>query len=156
MASWPEQSEFALVEAPSSEDSEGASMDCVKASLFNILASIEEARTWSSHGPILINSPTPGLHLKDSGIIGLPLSPHDALRIKRQAFQGCISDNSDSLGCELSPGQFEVRNPAWHAFVQSVALDATKPFDIGPVHTTLRRLILCDKCSGSTVQGEYA
>ena len=28
-----------------------------------------------------------------------------------------------------------------------VGLDATKPFDVGPVHLTLRKLVLCDKSS---------
>ena len=34
------------------------------------------------------------------------------------------------------------------------SLDATKPFDIGPVHLTLRKLILRDKSSDSAVLEE--
>ena len=128
-------------------------MDHVKASLINHLESIEEARTWCFYGPIPVSSPTPGLHLKDGDIVGLPLSPHDALRIKRQA---SIQDKNGSLACELSPGQFELRNPAWHAFVQSVGSNGTKPFDIGPVGATLRKLVLSDNGSGSAVQVQYA
>ena len=159
MKTWTEESaigeESDDVEVSSSEEPEDPRMDDVKASLIDHLESIKEARTWSSYGPILINSPTPGLYLKDGGIVGLPLSAHDALRIKRQASKSRISAKSDRLACELSLGQFELRNPAWHAFVQSVGLNATKSFDIGTVHLTLRRLVLCDKSSGPAVQ-KYA
>lgn len=48
------------------------------------------------------------------------------------------SNNADSLVCDLSLDQTESHNPAWHALIQSVGLDTTKPFDIGPVHLTLR------------------
>lgn len=158
MDSWPEQSEVDQnsddAEVSSSEESEDTSMDDVKASLIDHLGSIGEARTWSSYGPVLINSPTPGLYLKAGGIVGLPLSAYDALRIKRQASKSSLSDKNDSRGWELSPGQFELRNPAWHQFVQSVGLIATKPFDIGTVHLTLRKLVLCDKSGGSVVQEE--
>ena len=40
--------------------------------------------------------------------------------------------------------------------VHSLGLNATKPFDIGPVHITLRKLVLCDKSSDSTVREEFA
>lgn len=153
MVSLPRQPESLHVRVLPSEESEATSMDHVKASLFNHLASIEEARTWCSYGPVLVNSPTPGLYLKDGDIVGLPLSPHDALRIKRQASP---HDKNGSLACELSPGQFEVRNPAWHAFVQTVGSNGTKPFDIGPVGATLRKLVLSDNGSGSAVQEQYA
>lgn len=60
----PEQTEFGQkaddVEL-SSEEIEGPSMDDVEASLIDHLDTIEEARTWSSCGAILINSPTTGL-----------------------------------------------------------------------------------------------
>ena len=65
-------------------------------------------------------------------------------------------DYADSLECELSLDQFELHNPAWHASIQSVRLDATKPFDIGPVHLTLRKLEFCDKSSDSAVREESA
>lgn len=131
-------------------------MDQVKDYLVSHLASIGEARTWSSYGPILTDSPTPGLYLKDSDIVGLPLSPHGALRIKRHASQSKDLHKSDSMRCELNPSQFETRNPAWHAFVQSMGSNATKPFDIGPVHLTLRGLVLCDKSSDPAILEEYA
>ena len=64
-------------------------MDDVEASLVNDLDSIQEERTWSSCGAILIISPTPGLHLKDGDVVGLQLSPDEALRIRRHA---CFSE----------------------------------------------------------------
>ena len=60
-------------------------MDNVQASLVNHLDSIQEERTWPSCGAILINSPTPGLHLKDGDVVGLPLSANEALRIRMLA-----------------------------------------------------------------------
>ena len=131
-------------------------MDHVKAALVNHLAGIEEARTWSSYGPVPAKSPTPGLFLRDGDIVGLPLSPQDALRIKRHASRSSASDRSDSLGCSLNPSQFELRNPAWREYVQSVGLNATNPFDIGLVHLTLRELVLCGKGSRFVTQQEYA
>ena len=130
-------------------------MDHVKASLINHLARMGEARTWSSHGPILISSPTPGLYLNDGDVIGLPLSSRDALRIKEYASQSSGSDKGDILGCNLNPRQFELRNPAWRPFVQSVGLNATEPFGIGPVYLTLRSLVLCEKGSDSAAQEQY-
>ena len=142
---------------PSGDGSEKAVMDHVKASLVDHLARVREARSWSSYGPILTNSPTPGLYLEDGDIVGLPLSPHDAWRIKRQASQSSASELGDGMGCELKADQFEMRNPAWHKFIQSVGFNATKPFDIGTVHLTLRKLVLCDRSSGSAVrEEEYA
>ena len=149
----PEKSAFVHDENSAIEISESISMDRVKACLAKHLADIGEARTWSTCGPILITSPTPGLYLKDGDVVGLPLSPHDALRIKRHASRSSGSDKSDSLGCKLDPSQFELRNPAWLAFVRSVGLDATQPFDIGPVHLILRSLVLCDEGSGSAAPG---
>lgn len=131
-------------------------MDHVKASLVRHLARIEEARTWSSYGPIPDKSPTPGLFLKDGDIIGLPLSPQDALRIKRHAYRSSGSDRSDNLGCSLNPSQFELRSPAWRESIESVGLSATKPFDIGLVHLTLRALVLCGIGSRFATQQEYA
>ena len=132
-------------------------MDRVKASLIDHLAGGRAARSWSSYGPILTNSPTPGLYLQDGGVVGLPLSSHDASRIKRQVSRSNVSGIGGGLWCELKAGQFEVRNPAWHTFVESVGSNATKPFDIGTVHLTLRKLVLCDSSNGSAVrEEEYA
>ena len=53
-------------------------MDNVKASLVNHLDSIQEERTWSSCGAILISHSSPGLDLKDGDTVGLPLSANEA------------------------------------------------------------------------------
>ena len=37
-----------------------------------------------------------------------------------------------------------------------MGLDATKPFDIGPVHLNLCKLVLCDKNSDYVVREENA
>ena len=150
------QSAIDDVEEPLIEEPKAAGMDHVKSSFSKHLASIGEARTWSSAGPILVNSPTPGIYLKDEGVLGLPLSENDVLRIKRQASPSGASNDGDGFGCELDLGQFELRNPAWHAFIESVTLNATKAFDIGTVRHTLRKLVLCGTNSRHSVQEEYA
>ena len=57
-------------------------MDTAKASLVDLLDSIQKERTRSSCGARLISSPTPGLDLKDGDIVGLPLSANEVLRIR--------------------------------------------------------------------------
>lgn len=116
MEGLPEQSESGQEsdddEVSSIEEFEGATTDDVKASLVNPRDSIQEERTWSSCGPIRINSPTPELHLKGGDVVGLPLSLDEALRIRRHASTSCAPNHADSLGCELSLEQFELHNPA--------------------------------------------
>ena len=85
----PKQSEsrkeFDYDEVSWSEAFEGATVDDAKASVVNHLGSIQEERTWSLCSAIPIISSTPGLHLKDGDVVDLPLSPNEALRIRRHA-----------------------------------------------------------------------
>ena len=62
----------------------------------------------------------PGLTLQSSGIVGLPLSYSDALRIAKEASvdgQDIFSKDTSSCYCGLSREKFELRNPAWHQSV---------------------------------------
>lgn len=85
--------------------------------------------------------------MKD-GIVGLPLSPHDASRIRVQATDAAQTSSvsaivdKDDLICDLGPSKFELRNPAWHSFAQDVALKAVNPFGIGTAFVTPRSLRL--------------
>ena len=69
------------------------------------------------------NPINPGLTLKSSGIVGLPLSNSDAVRIAREATVGGKDiAATETLGydCDLGPDKFELRNPAWHQSVMNL------------------------------------
>jgi len=75
----------------------------------------------------LENPPNPGLHLKSGGLIGLPLSDRDAQAIVAASHQAPFGKGEETLvdtsvrkTWEVSPGDFELKNPAWQSFVQSV------------------------------------
>lgn len=75
-------------------------------------------------GAIITQAINPGLTLKSSGIVGLPLSTSDASRIAGEAKVGnadVLGDNGSRLSCDLSPDAFELRDPAWGPFVSNVA-----------------------------------
>jgi hypothetical protein len=75
----------------------------------------------------LNNAPNPGLYLKSSGMISLPLSDHDAQAIISASHEApfgkgeeTIVDTSVRKTWEVSPGEFELKNPAWQPFVESI------------------------------------
>ena len=74
------------------------------------------------------NPPNPGLYMKKHGTIGLPLSDGDANVIVTASHAApfgkgseTIVDSSVRKTWELSPPDFEVRNPIWESFVKSIA-----------------------------------
>lgn len=100
-------------------------MDEIKEVLQNCLGGVSTAadRNWAFGGPPL-HAANPGLTLPKSGIVGLPLSPHDVFRIQHEA-RGSIRD-MDNPNAEKSPwrtlsaDQFGLRNPAWATFVKDL------------------------------------
>lgn len=75
----------------------------------------------------LSNPPNPGLYLKNGGLIGLPLSERDAKVVVAASHaapfgkgEQTIVDNTVRKTWELSPSEFEIRNPAWHPFLESI------------------------------------
>lgn len=98
-------------------------MDEIKEVLQDRLDGISTAvdRDWAFGGPLL-HAANPSLTLPKSGIVGLPLSPHDVSRIQDEA-RGRISNlenpSAEKLSCwTLSADQFRLRNPAWPTFVK--------------------------------------
>jgi hypothetical protein len=79
----------------------------------------------------------PGLNVNGIGIIGLPLSEHYAkelIKVSHQAPFGkgsqTIVDTTVRKTWELSPDQFELRNPAWQKTVQNIVAFVCKLFGI--------------------------
>lgn len=73
------------------------------------------------------NPPNPGICLKDGGPIGLPLNDHDAELVTKASHaapfgkgEETIVDTTIRKTWELSPQDFEIRNPAWVTFVETI------------------------------------
>ena len=102
-------------------------IDEIKEVLQNCLDGISTAadRDWAFRGPLL-HAANPGLTLPRSGIVGLPLSPHDVSRIQDEARGGISNTENPNAGYSscwiLSAEQFALRNPAWAKFVKDLVL----------------------------------
>jgi hypothetical protein len=75
----------------------------------------------------LSNPPNPGICLKNGELIGLPLSNRDAQIIVAASHaapfgkgEETLVDSSVRKTWELSAGDFQIRNPAWKPFLESI------------------------------------
>jgi hypothetical protein len=104
----------------------------------------------------LDNTPNPGLHLKSGGLIGLPLSDRDAQAIVAASHQAPFGKGEETLvdtsvrkTWEISPGDFELRNPAWQSFVQSVVTKVSAGLGVdatgNSVSASLYKMLLYDE-----------
>lgn len=114
-----------------------------------------------SHGSFalfehLSNPPNPGLYLKDGGLIGLPLSERDAEIIVAASHaapfgkgEQTIVDSTIRKTWELSPSDFEIRNPAWQRFLESVVAKVSIGLGVDStgngVSADLYKMLLYDK-----------
>ncbi|TAQ83888.1 hypothetical protein B7494_g7785 [Chlorociboria aeruginascens] len=98
----------------------------LKADLEKCLTDIHPAGSFAvfSQFPTATN---PGVYLKDSGIIGLPLSDRDAQAIIAASHQApfgkgmeTIVDTSVRNTWEISPGDFELKNPLWSKVITEI------------------------------------
>lgn len=123
-------------------------VDEIKDSIRQHLDDIQGAGEWASWAS-LTDGVNPGLSLKSSGIVGLPLSTPAALRIKQESGLGRSGggepENSADLLCKLSTDDFELRNPAWQGYVQLVLAKAKAALGIhGEIRCELHHLELHD------------
>ncbi|RSL85460.1 hypothetical protein CEP51_003308 [Fusarium floridanum] len=79
----------------------------------------------------------PGLSIKENAIIPLPLNEQAAQDIKSHCHRA-LADNA----WKLDHTQFQLTNPAWPQFLQTVVGDAEKPFDSGRLSPKLKHLTL--------------
>lgn len=121
-------------------------VDGIKDLIRDHLDDIEGAREWASWAS-LSDGINPGLSLKSSGIVGLPLSTQEASRIKQESglerSGGDEPKNSPDLLCELSTDRFELRNPAWQGYIQLILPKAKEALGIhGEIRCELHNLEL--------------
>lgn len=99
--------------------------DSIREDLNEILTNLESPGTFSVFDSLTeAPPPNPGLYLNTTGQIGHPLNDHDAnaiVAISRQAPFGkgeeTIVDTSIRKTWEVSPQDFELRNPRWSSFL---------------------------------------
>jgi hypothetical protein len=104
----------------------------------------------------LQNPPNPGLYLVNGGPIGLPLSDHDAQVIIAASHAApfgkgheTIVDTSVRKTWEISPGDFEIKNPAWPSFLRDIVKKVSAGLGVDPagkgVSAELYKLLLYDE-----------
>ncbi|RDL31044.1 uncharacterized protein BP5553_09833 [Venustampulla echinocandica] len=117
-----------LSSPPSSSESETPDIDIdeLKDEISQCLSSVKGASTFALF-ETLSGSPNPGLYLKNGGVVGLPLSDRDAEAIIAASHEApfgkgeqTVVDKSVRKTWELSPPDFELRNPAWGRFIESI------------------------------------
>lgn len=112
-----------------------------KRRLFEYLNSIHEIggiATFKRY-PSFIN---PGLKIEGGPIVPLPLNEQAAEAIKGHCRRASGDGSSVRSAWELEPRQFQLSNPAWADFLQTVVGDAAKTLDIGGVSSVARNLTL--------------
>ena len=97
----------------------------IKEDLCDCLQVIDSG-SFATSGPVT-NARNPGLFVQGIGKIGLPLSDRDAGDLSRASHEAPFGKGSETFvdptvrkTWELSPGQFELRNPAWPSTLQEV------------------------------------
>lgn len=114
----------------------------------------------------LENPPNPGLYLKDGGLIGLPLDDHGAGLITKASHaapfgkgEETIVDTAVRKTWELSPQDFQLQNPAWNNFVQSIVVKVSKGLGVDPagngVSAELYKMLLYDEGAMFKPHQEY-
>ncbi|KAJ4311613.1 hypothetical protein N0V84_010361 [Fusarium piperis] len=112
-----------------------------KRRLFEYLNSIQEIggiATFKRY-PSFIN---PGLKVEGNPIVPLPLNEQAALAIKGLCRRASGDGSSANNTWQFEPTQFQLTNPAWPGFLQTVASDVAKTLDIGGVSSVPRHLTL--------------
>ncbi|KAI1304807.1 hypothetical protein F5Y03DRAFT_406786 [Xylaria venustula] len=100
------------------------------------------------------SAPFPGLRVKNT-LISPPLSNSAATFIKKLAKQATVGDESQKainvnhhVAWELSTDQFDILNPAWPSFLDTILDDIRPKLGItGTVVARLRKLVLCEQGS---------
>ena len=100
--------------------------------------------------------PNPGLQINNLGLIGLPLSEYDAKAIISEARQSPFGRGDQTLvdqtirkSWELSPTQFQLRNPAWQDAIQNIVSTVYESLDLmcgsSNVRAELYKLLLYEE-----------
>ncbi|KAM0426260.1 hypothetical protein ACHAPT_008613 [Fusarium lateritium] len=118
-----------------------ASLDEWKSSLFESLSSIQRIggiATFNRYKSII----NPGLKIKGNPIIPLPINEQAAQTIKSLCHRDPGDGSSTSNAWVFGPTEFELTNPVWPEFLETMAVDAATTFDIGGVSSVPRHMTL--------------
>jgi hypothetical protein len=132
-----------------------AAMDDLVGAIHHCLSDVQTDGSFAVFSP-LDNAPNPGIYLKNGGVVGLPLSERDALAIVAASHEApfgkgeqTIIDTSVRKTWELSPDDFELRNPAWMSFIRSTVTAVGVGLGIGAcgrgVSAQLYKMLLYDE-----------
>ncbi|KAH6672517.1 hypothetical protein B0J14DRAFT_74998 [Halenospora varia] len=148
-----------LSNCPSSQESADSEvhvrLDDIRDGLDECLSNIKGIGTFALFES-LDNPPNPGLYLKQGGTIGLPLSGRDAQAIVSASHaapcgkgEETIVDTRVRKTWELSPSDFELRNPAWKKFVNSIVAKVSEGLGVDATGTAvsaeLYKMLLYDE-----------
>ena len=100
----------------------------IKLELCEIFDNISDRSTGTfATSGILHNAPNPGLFVHGLGIVGLPLTKGDAFELSKASHQApfgqgskTIVDTSIRNTLELDATAIELRNRAWHTYMQTI------------------------------------
>lgn len=140
---------------PKMEHHENLNAEDLRARLDDCLSNIQSSGSFALFAH-LKNPPNPGLHLKNGGTIGLPLSDRDAEVIIAASHaapfgkgEETIVDSSVRKTWELSPTDFGIRNPAWQEFLKSIVAQVSAGLGVDmtgdAVSAELYKLLLYDE-----------
>jgi hypothetical protein len=109
--------------------------------------------TFATSG-ILYNAPNPGLFVHGLGTVGLPLTKGDAFELSKASHQApfgqgskTIVDTSIRNTLELDASAIELRNRAWHTYMQTVLETAANELGVrnDSIRMELYKLLLYEE-----------
>lgn len=148
-----------LSNCPSSQESADSEvhvqLDDIRDGLDECLSNIKGTGTFALFES-LDNPPNPGLYLEQGGTIGLPLSGRDAQAIISASHAAPFGKGEETIvdtrvrkTWELSPSDFELRNPAWKKFVNSIVAKVSEGLGVDATGTAvsaeLYKMLLYDE-----------
>lgn len=111
--------------------------------------------TFATSG-ILYNAPNPGLVVHGLGTVGLPLTKGDAFELSKASHQApfgqgskTIVDTSIRNTLELDATAIELRNRAWHMYMQTILKTVANELGVSndSIRMELYKLLLYEECA---------
>jgi len=116
---------------PPISDANEIDADALKKDLDECLTNIESDGSFAL-SKAASTAPNPGLFIKSAGTIGLPLSDRDAQAIVEASHEAPFGKGEETLvdtsirrTWEISSSDFELKNPAWQPFVESIVAEVS-------------------------------
>ncbi|KAL5331156.1 hypothetical protein ACEPPN_000685 [Leptodophora sp. 'Broadleaf-Isolate-01'] len=127
----------------------------LKSDLKTCLSSLQNDGSFSVFETVE-NPPNPGIYLESGGLVGLPLNDHDAELIVTASHaapfgkgEATIVDTNVRKTWELSPSKFQLKNPAWSGFIDTVVAKVSAGLGVDAtsrcVRAELYKMLLYDE-----------